>query len=513
MAATSASTNADCPGILPVQLLDLLAVQPHTKKGLPRYVRWREDEKGWDAPAAAGALKATPNRGGIDRRSADRNRGPRGCQVDCGVGSNWDSGVVPAATDGVVLSSSADVTPTAHVTTPNGNVLNVSVVNGNRLSVETGGSFKTTGTSTLGPDVSIGSNGSSGSFVMSGGTVNVDGQFVVGRGNDSSGTFQISGGKIVATRAFVLAGTGKLFDPSNATGTGTQTGGTINSLDFVSIAQGGTATYTLSGGSLNASNAFNVSDTTNSNGTFNLSGSGSAGGTSVYLTKSPNTTGVVNQSGGTMRVGVLGLVFGLSAGSSGTYNLSGGVLDMQGNRIAGPHTGSTATFTMTGGQIKRASAVDVALDQEGGTFSPGFGNGVGNSSIADYTLGDLAVLDIDIAGASSFDELSLQRGKTVNLRGRLNVNVSYKPALGERFTIMLNQQGTLSGTFAGLPEGSTFVSGDVLFKITYKGNNLSDVILTVQAVPEPGPVVALSLMSMGVLFGRRPRRWATVSES
>jgi hypothetical protein len=89
----------------------------------------------------------------------------------------------------------------------------------------------------------------------------------------------------------------------------------------------------------------------------------------------------------------------------------------------------------------------------------------------------------------------------------LNVNVSYKPALGERFTIMLNQQGTLSGTFAGLPEGSTFVSGDVLFKITYKGNNLSDVILTVQAVPEPAPVVTLSMISFGLFSARRPRRW------
>ena len=113
---------------------------------------------------------------------------------DWNVGSNWDSGTVPGATDAVVLSSSAGVTPTAHITTINGNVLNVSVFNGNRLSVETGGSVRTTGTSTLGPDVSIGSNGSSGSFVMSGGNVNVDGQFVVGRGNDASGTFQMSGG-------------------------------------------------------------------------------------------------------------------------------------------------------------------------------------------------------------------------------------------------------------------------------------------------------------------------------
>src|SRR3954453_8382135 len=60
---------------------------------------------------------------------------------DWNIGSNWDTGAVPAATDAVVLNSSAGVTPTAHITTPNGNVLNISVVNGNRLSVETGGSI------------------------------------------------------------------------------------------------------------------------------------------------------------------------------------------------------------------------------------------------------------------------------------------------------------------------------------------------------------------------------------
>jgi hypothetical protein len=204
-----------------------------------------------------------------------------------------------------------------------------------------------------------------------------------------------------------------------------------------------------------------------------------------------------------MSVGDGGLVLARATGDSGTYNLSGGLLDMHGSAIHAPKGGAKGTFNMTGGEIRNASAIDIALDQKGGTFSPGAANGIGSASIQDYILGELAELDIDMASSASFDQLILQAGKSVTLRGRLNTHVGFKPELGQQFTILSNQ-GSLSGDFSGLPEGATFISDDVEFQISYRGNAGSDVVLTVQAVPEPA--APLGLFLAGLFAARRTRR-------
>jgi hypothetical protein len=170
---------------------------------------------------------------------------------DWNVGSNWSTGAVPGSHDAVLINSSAGVTPTAHLTTGNGTIASISVVNGNRLSVETGGFLRALGVG-FEHDIKIGNDGTAGSFTMTGGQVTAGNRFIVSRGNNSSGTLDVSGGSIVATAAFVLASGDDAFAPSNATASATQTGGAISSLDFVSVAVAGTGTYNLSGGTLTA---------------------------------------------------------------------------------------------------------------------------------------------------------------------------------------------------------------------------------------------------------------------
>lgn len=69
--------------------------------------------------------------------------------------------------------------------------------------------------------------------------------------------------------------------------------------------------------------------------------------------------------------------------------------------------------------------------------------------------------------------------------------------LGTMYTIFdLTPGRTVSGTFAGLPEGAEFDVGANRFSITYHGGSGNDVLA--QAVPEP-PAYVLTLVGLGVL--------------
>ena len=55
----------------------------------------------------------------------------------------------------------------------------------------------------------------------------------------------------------------------------------------------------------------------------------------------------------------------------------------------------------------------------------------------------------------------------------------YAPRVGDQLTIVRNTSGSgVSGTFSGLPEGSTDVIDGYPFQITYKGGSGDDVVLT-----------------------------------
>jgi hypothetical protein len=54
------------------------------------------------------------------------------------------------------------------------------------------------------------------------------------------------------------------------------------------------------------------------------------------------------------------------------------------------------------------------------------------------------------------------------------------PPHGTQFTIIKNNGGSpVSGTFSGMPEGATFVTGSTTFQISYVGGSGHDVVLTV----------------------------------
>ena len=217
--------------------------------------------------------------------------------------------------------------------TVSGNVL---VANGDQGSYAIQGS----GTLTIDNALNIGSNGSTGSFTQTGGTViygaNVGGNghaLVIGNGGGGMGTYTISGGNLTESTAqgggnwnYIggNGGTGVLnvsgtatvsFDgrlhiagDGGTTGTVNQTGGTVNANgangDTVLGDGGGdVGTYNLSAGTFNGTNV-EIGHWDNSTGILNLSGTGQFNvsqnlSLGTYNSAgSTTTTGTVNQTGG-----------------------------------------------------------------------------------------------------------------------------------------------------------------------------------------------------------------------
>ncbi|MEW6257473.1 MAG: autotransporter-associated beta strand repeat-containing protein [Pseudomonadota bacterium] len=209
------------------------------------------------------------------------------------------------------------------------------------------------------------------------------------------GALSVSGGSLTVKRTLSVGGWG-------GSGSATQTGGTILIPDPESCTscgglyignQGGTGVYSLSGGTVDFSGGvLNLGRTNNRNasaftGTLNVSDEGELiirrgnlilGNWLVGASGGGSTTvgigdGILNQSGGTIRVENSG-TFYLSARGDGTYNLTGGVLEIGGSSLQTlyANAGGTSTFSLAGGTVRAhgtALTTSVAATLANGTNS------------------------------------------------------------------------------------------------------------------------------------------------
>lgn len=102
-------------------------------------------------------------------------------------------------------------------------------------------------------------------------------------------------------------------------------------------------------------------------------------------------------------------------------------------------------------------------------------------------IGASATSHFEIGGAvpgSEYDRLTI--AGAVALDGRLDINLinGFTPIAGQQFTLIDNL-GTnpMQGTFSGIGEGSSFLSGGQLWSASYAGGDGNNFVLT--AVPEP----------------------------
>ncbi len=255
---------------------------------------------------------------------------------------------------------------------------------------------QTGGTNSVSSNLTIGSNGSgtytlgggslaalveyigysaTGIFTQSGGTHSVPSILWLGHNANTGGTYTLSGSGLLAVANELIGYSGS--------GTVTQTGGihTVTADFALGVNTSGVGTYNLSGSGqlssssdeqigLNGTGYFTQFGGTNAASSNLWLGQYSTGYGTYYLANTgqltvANTeyvgyqgTGIFTQVGGTNSVGTLELAY--SNGSTGSYNLSGGLLHLSSlTRGSG-----AATFDFTGGTFQAATsfATSVPMD-------------------------------------------------------------------------------------------------------------------------------------------------------
>lgn len=170
-----------------------------------------------------------------------------------------------------------------------------------------------------------------------------------------------------------------------------------------------------------------------------------------------------------------------SAAGGGTINLVAGRFD-----IADGETINAGTVQVDAGAVLAGmGTVNAAVDVSG-TVAPGFSPGVIDTGDVDFMDG--SIFEVELAGTTpgnnpdNHDQLNVTGTVTIGMNVTLSVIVDpgFLPMPGDRFTIIANDAAdAVSGEFAGLPEGGTFVNGMTTFTVTYIGGDGNDVELFV----------------------------------
>ena len=292
---------------------------------------------------------------------------------------------------------------------------------------------------------------------------------------------------------YSLSGSGLLTAYAEEVGVGgigilTQTGGTNSAGNLAVNAVPGTC-YSLSGsGQLLAQSEYvsgtfshcggtnRVSGSLNNDGVYNLSGSALLAASDENVGYSG--TGVFTQSGGTNMAGALCL--GYSSGSSGTYNLNGGLL----NVTALSRGSGAAAFNCSGGTLQAGSGFSSNLPLTLGTS--------GSEVIFD-TAGFVVTLVGSLSGPG---------GLTVVGGGELILSGSDSYSGGTEV-----EAGTLVAmSSASLPGGSSLTIGADATSIFDLASARAPAALTISAVPEPATLTLLLGAGAVALIGWGWRR-------
>jgi T5SS/PEP-CTERM-associated repeat protein/autotransporter-associated beta strand protein len=534
--------------------------------------------------------------------------------------STKESDVTPTNISGTVPAVSALVTLSGTASAHAGEIIVGHGVNGS-------GTLEISAALTSN-SASIGAHGGSGVVNIYAGTWENAGTLKVGEGGGSSGMVEISGGTV--TSASVTIGVALPASKSNPAPTGgtgevlVGPGGTLAATSNMTVgaSTGSTAELHLQGGAVNtpvaslglvanATGSAVISDGTwnvanliigkAGNGTMEIAAgesqqvnvvspaaptgtvvstqtvlgqdAGSFGAATISaglwtneeaIIVGSNGTGTLNVTGGEVRTGTL--VLAENAGSSGTLNYSGGVLNVaeigtgagsatvniqvdvdaaflpkltgslsftklgsgtttitQDATYTGTTTVSSGTFivnadlsssddtqVLEGATLGGSGTLGDVTVQLGGHLAPGNSPGI-------IEMGDLVLdgtLDIEIDGllpGAEHDQVSVTG--TVALSGVFTLALNYTPETGDMFFLILNDgSDEISGTFADLGDGEQFATPDgQQWQIFYTANGEMVPSLTggndvaIQAVPEPS-TVALLIGAAGFLAVRRRKK-------
>ena len=400
--------------------------------------------------------------------------------------------------------------------------------NGNELHVESGGVVTGKNVRIGGGTGATGSPTGNGAFVDgTGSTWNVSGTLRVGAGAGGIGSgLDITGGGIVNVTGNSFLGYDATSDGNHVTVAGAGSQFNAHALVIGNVAGStGNVLALKTGGALLAT-AIAIGEASGID-----IGAGAAAGT---LPTPVTITGTL--SGAYVRFSQTDGSYTFAsplAGTIGVVHDATGITTLTGaTSYTGPTTvnagilrfdsvdASTAVAVNGSGTLGGTGTVGAVTLAGAAHLAPGAGPGI-------IHTGDLAMpagthFDVELNGpvaGTGYDQASVTG--TVALGGTLDVALGFVPLNGSTFTIIANDgsDAVVGGTtFSGLPEGATFVAGNVTFRISYAGGTGNDVVLTAVsggivppsaiATPALSPLSLAALAIVILLAGLARRRQA-----
>lgn len=235
-----------------------------------------------------------------------------------------------------------------------------------------------------------------------------------------------------------------------------------------SVTGEGTAQFRINNGGIHTIDTLEGTGATNivAGGATTLS-LGNGNGTGTYA-------GVISDSSAVLSIAKAGTGTQEFTGSNtytGTTTVNGGTL--LANNTTGSGTGTGAVTVNATGKLSGNGAIGGAVTvASGGTLAPGASiESLATGGLTLASGGSLAV-EFNSSGVPTADVLNVTGN--VSLAGNLNLtDLAGVPAtipLGTKLTIM-TYTGTLTGSFAGVPEGTTVTSGTNTFLVRYADGN------------------------------------------
>jgi hypothetical protein len=291
-------------------------------------------------------------------------------------------GANPALLDNAFIDNAAGLVTgaTAHVNTVIPQLINtLTVNNGNTLSVEPGGALTVAGARSV-----FGNASGPGTLAISGGTFTATAVLIGDAG--SSGTLTLGGtGNLVTTLGHVNDqgdGDNLIGNGAGSTATFNMTGGVANTSTWLRVGNnGGTGTFNMTGGSFNTTARFYVGWGAGSSGHLVMSGGTINTGAEFDVGVNGGAVGVVDQTGGNINIlhstgaNAWLTISQSGAGSTGTYNISGGSVTVADDMRVGQDSGSNGALNISGNGV-------VTAGTNGGVPSIGRGGGSGTLTIS-----------------------------------------------------------------------------------------------------------------------------------
>jgi autotransporter-associated beta strand protein len=280
-------------------------------------------------------------------------------------------------------------------------------------------------------------------------------------------------GAVVVSSGFVRGTNDNAFgDPASSSNIIIQSGSSVELSGGITIPA--TKSLTLTGAGVSGSDKLiNVAGNNTYSGAVTLSNDQSvdtASGTSLVISGAIGQTGIFSL----FKDGTGTLTLGGSNSYSGITTINSGTLLVTGSIASNYRVDVQSTGTLGGSGT--VSGVQVAT---GGTVAPGNSPGILNTGNITFASGSLYSVELNGTTAGcGYDQLNVTG--TVSLgNSTLNVSLGFVPTIGDVFRIINNDLAdAITGTFNGLPEGSTITVGVATFTISYIGGNGNDVTLT-----------------------------------